>query len=69
MRTKGSSDELEHRRQLAVQRFLNGYSADEIADSTGSDCASRNPLHTSGASNGKTAHSATTFFKAAVGAH
>ena len=31
MRTKGSSDELEHRRQLAVQRFREGYSADEIA--------------------------------------
>src|SRR5512143_3344094 len=31
MRTKGSPDELEHRRQLAVRRFLDGYSADEIA--------------------------------------
>jgi len=32
MRTKGSPDELEHRRQLAVQRHLEGYSADEIAE-------------------------------------
>jgi DNA invertase Pin-like site-specific DNA recombinase len=32
MRTKGSPDELEHRRQLAVQRYLEGYSADEIAE-------------------------------------
>lgn len=31
MRTKGSPDELEHRRRLAVQRYLEGYSADEIA--------------------------------------
>ena len=32
MRTKGSPEELEHRRQLAVQRYLEGYSADEIAE-------------------------------------
>src|SRR4051794_41821344 len=32
MRTKGSPDELEHRRQLAAQRHLEGYSADEIAE-------------------------------------
>jgi transposase len=31
MRTKGSPEELEHRRQLAVRRHLDGYSADEIA--------------------------------------
>lgn len=31
MRTKGSPEELEHRRQLAVRRYLEGYSADEIA--------------------------------------
>jgi transposase len=31
MRTKGSPVELEHRRQLAVQRHLEGHSADEIA--------------------------------------
>jgi transposase len=35
MRTKGSPDELEHRRQLAVQRSLEGYPADEIAESLG----------------------------------
>src|SRR5512142_1470834 len=35
MRTKGSPDELEHRRQLAVRRFLDGYSADEIAEFLG----------------------------------
>jgi transposase len=32
MRTKGSPEELEHRRQLAVQRYMEGRSADEIAD-------------------------------------
>ncbi|HMB06293.1 MAG TPA: IS630 family transposase [Isosphaeraceae bacterium] len=32
MRTKGSPEELEHRRQLAVRRYLDGYSADEIAE-------------------------------------
>lgn len=35
MRTKGSPDELEHRRQLAVQRYLEGDSADEIAEFLG----------------------------------
>ncbi len=35
MRTKGSPDELEHRRQLAVQRSLEGFSADEIAEFLG----------------------------------
>jgi transposase len=35
MRTKGSSDELEHRRQLAVQRLIEGYSADEVAEFLG----------------------------------
>jgi transposase len=35
MRTKGSPDELEHRRQLAVLRHLEGYSADEIAEFLG----------------------------------
>jgi transposase len=32
MRTKGSPEELEHRRLLAVRRDLDGYSADEIAE-------------------------------------
>ena len=32
MRTKGSPEALEHRRQLAVRRYLDGYSADEIAE-------------------------------------
>ena len=32
MRTRGSPEELEHRRQLAVRRSLEGYSADEIAE-------------------------------------
>jgi transposase len=31
MRTKGLPEELEHRRQLAVRRYLEGYSSDEIA--------------------------------------
>jgi transposase len=31
MRTKGSPEELEHRRQRAVRRYLEGYSRDEIA--------------------------------------
>jgi transposase len=35
MRTKGSPDELEHRRQLAVQRHLEGYSTDEVAEFLG----------------------------------
>src|SRR5437773_4786974 len=32
MRSKGSPAELEHRRVLAVQRLLDGYSAEEVAD-------------------------------------
>jgi transposase len=32
MRTQGSPKELERRRRLAVQRLLEGYSADEVAD-------------------------------------
>jgi transposase len=32
MRIQGSPEELEHRRQLAVRRSLEGYSADEIAE-------------------------------------
>jgi transposase len=35
MRPKGSPEELEHRRQLAVQRYIEGYSADEIAEFLG----------------------------------
>jgi len=35
MRTEGSPQELEHRRQLAIQRYLEGYSADEIAEFLG----------------------------------
>jgi transposase len=35
MRTKGSPAELEHRRQLAVQRHLEGYSAEEVAEFLG----------------------------------
>jgi hypothetical protein len=31
MRTKGSPEEREHRRRLAVRQYLDGYSADEIA--------------------------------------
>ena len=31
MRIKGSPEELEHRRQLAIRRYLEGYPADEIA--------------------------------------
>src|SRR4051812_12538606 len=31
MRTKGSPEELEQRRQLAVRRYLEGYSSDETA--------------------------------------
>ena len=37
MRTKGSPDELEHRRLLAVQRVLEGYSAEEVAEFLGVD--------------------------------
>jgi transposase len=32
MRTHGSSDELERRRRLAVQRVLEGYAPDEVAE-------------------------------------
>jgi transposase len=32
MRTHGSPDELERRRRLAVQRVLEGYAADEVAE-------------------------------------
>jgi transposase len=35
VRTKGSPDELEHRRQFAVQRYLEGNSADEISEFLG----------------------------------
>jgi transposase len=35
MRIKGSPQELEHRRQLAIQRYFEGYSADEIAEFLG----------------------------------
>jgi transposase len=35
MRPKGSPTELEHRRQLAIQRSLEGYSAEEIAEFLG----------------------------------
>ena len=35
MRTKGSPDELEHRRRLAVQRHLEGYSTHEVAEFLG----------------------------------
>src|SRR3954454_13880142 len=37
MRDKGPPEELEHRRLLAVQRVLEGYSADEVADFLGVD--------------------------------
>src|SRR6266511_3724883 len=37
MRTKGSPIELEHRRRLAVQRVLEGYSTQEVADFLGID--------------------------------
>ena len=32
MRTQGSPEELEHRRQLAVQRLTEGYSVEEVAE-------------------------------------
>jgi transposase len=32
MRTQGSPEELEHRRRLAVQRLLEGYPAEEVAE-------------------------------------
>src|SRR3954471_8857366 len=37
MRDKGSPEELEHRRLLAVQRVLEGYSAQEVAEFLGVD--------------------------------
>lgn len=39
MRFKGSPIELEHRRRLAVQRILEGYSTQEVADFLGVDPA------------------------------
>jgi transposase len=35
MRTQGSPEELEHRRRLAVQRLLEGYPAEEVAEFLG----------------------------------
>jgi transposase len=40
MRTKGSPAELEHRRQLAVQRVLDGYTSQEVAEFLGTDARS-----------------------------
>ncbi len=37
MRSKGSPNELEHRRRLAAQRVLEGYSTQEVADFLGVD--------------------------------
>ena len=37
MRDKGSPTELEHRRLLAVQRVLEGYSTEEVAEFLGVD--------------------------------
>jgi transposase len=37
MRTRGTPEELEHRRRLAVERALEGYSTTEIADFLGVD--------------------------------
>jgi transposase len=37
MRTRGSADELEHRRRLAVERVSEGYSTQEVADFLGVD--------------------------------
>ena len=37
MRTPGTPNELEHRRRLAVQRVLEGYSTEEVADFLGVD--------------------------------
>jgi transposase len=37
MRSKGTPDELEHRCRLAVQRVLEGYSTEEVADFLGVD--------------------------------
>src|SRR5688572_14923885 len=40
MRPKGSPNELEHRRRLAAQRILEGYSTQEVADFLGVDPSS-----------------------------
>ena len=40
MRNKGAPEELEHRRRLAVQRVLEGYSTQEVADFLGVDARS-----------------------------
>ena len=40
MRSVGSAAELEHRRRLAVQRVLDGYTADVVADVLGVDIRS-----------------------------
>jgi transposase len=40
MRTKGSPAELEHRRQLAVERVLDGYTTQEVAEFLGADARS-----------------------------
>jgi transposase len=40
MRSKGAPNELEHRRRLAVQRILDGYSTQEVADFLGVDPSS-----------------------------
>jgi transposase len=40
MRSKGSPAELEHRRLLAIQRILDGYSIEEVADFLGIDVRS-----------------------------
>lgn len=40
MRNLGSPAELEHRRRLAVQRVLDGFSSDEVADFLGVDARS-----------------------------
>jgi len=39
MRSRGTPEELEHRRRLAVQRVLEGYSTTEVADLLGVDPA------------------------------
>src|SRR5229473_3066504 len=40
MRNTGSPAELEHRRRLAVQRVLDGFSSEEVADFLGVDVSS-----------------------------
>src|SRR5256884_3104630 len=37
MRTRGSADELEYRRRLAIERVTEGYSTQEVADFLGVD--------------------------------